>query len=126
MKSRLALLTCALAFVPLVFAAEKTVSLAEEPEISVIATVDEQGVLQQVDIERMPSSVSAFAVLRYVKKNLVAVGASPGERIRIQFDATPVLQQRGLSVKPVTERQRTRFNANGPAGTPPRGMGRGF
>lgn len=126
MKSRLALLVGAFALITPVFAAEKAAAPADQPEISVIATVDEHGVPQDVEIERIPSSVSAFAVRHYVKKNLVAIGVSDGDRVRMQFNAAPVLQQTWQAVKPVTEYPRTRFATNGPAGQPPRGMGRGF
>ncbi|MBA3904551.1 MAG: hypothetical protein C0522_12930 [Rhodocyclaceae bacterium] len=126
MKSRLALLIGALALITPVFAAEKAAAPADQPEISVIATVDEHGVPLDVEIERIPSSVSALAVRHYVKKNLVAVGASDGDRIRMQFNAAPVIQQTWHAVKPVAEYPRTWFATNGPAGMPPRGMGRGF
>lgn len=135
MKSRLTLLVGALALLTPVFAAEKAASPTNQPEISVIATVDAHGVPQQVDIERMPSSVSAFAVRHYVKKNLVALGASDGDLIRMQFNAAPVLQHTWHAVKPVTSYPRAGFPTDlprgmpphgGPAGMPPRGMGRSF
>jgi hypothetical protein len=125
MKSRLLLLLGAFALSTPVFAAEKASSTPAQPEISVVATVDEFGVPQQVEIERIPSSVSHFAVRHYVKKNLVAVGANAGERIRMQFDAAPVLKQTWEPAKPVMETPRA-VPLSGQAGMPPRGMGRGF